>query len=116
MLFVFLPLTLFCSVIACGSSCQKEELHDYIFDVAYDGNGHDSGSDSAGFGDFWSNSSTLTVTVRGQGDLFKAGYDFLGWSTDQLSATAQYIEGDIIILDWEANRRIKLYAVWVADP
>ncbi|MCL2140479.1 MAG: InlB B-repeat-containing protein [Dehalococcoidia bacterium] len=110
-----LILAMFLLGIGGCNSCFRAELHDYIFQIIYDGNGHNYGSDSNGFGDRWSTTSTYVETVRGQVDLARTGYDFMGWSIDPLSTTSQYVEGDTIILQWAINPSIILYAVWIPN-
>ncbi|MEU7022352.1 InlB B-repeat-containing protein [Streptomyces sp. NPDC046203] len=51
------------------------------------------------------------VTVLGPGDLTRAGYTFLGWSTDPFGG-AQYQQGEVFFITGDTT----LYAVWAADP
>jgi uncharacterized repeat protein (TIGR02543 family) len=106
-----LTLVLLLSVVIGGGSCRIT-MYDYLFQIIYDGNGHDSYGYSSYIDSIMSNTNTTTMTVRGQDDFSKAGYKFLGWSTDQLATTAQFVEGDTIIL-YSINNSITLYAVWL---
>ncbi|NLY20321.1 MAG: InlB B-repeat-containing protein, partial [Tissierellia bacterium] len=61
-----------------------------IFTVEYDGNGADSGSVK----DETDYKENDTVTVKDKGNLERANYKFLGWSTNSSAKIAEYKAGD----------------------
>jgi len=73
--------------------------------VSYNGNGSTGGSVPAG-NEFIAGA---VVTVAGQGDLVRGGHTFLGWSTMQGAAIAEFVEGGQFTMP--AAHRV-LYAVW----
>ncbi|MEU8541534.1 InlB B-repeat-containing protein [Streptomyces sp. NPDC048717] len=77
--------------------------------VTYDGNGETSGTPPVDPNTYHSGD---TVTVLGPGDLTRAGYTFLGWSTDPAATTAQYQPGDTFTITGDTT----LYAVWQQEP
>ena len=73
--------------------------------VSYDGNGNTGGTAPV---DGTAYNPSDTVVIKGQGDLEKEGYDFLGWSTDPLAAAPDCEQGDEVTITGD----LVYYAVW----
>lgn len=74
--------------------------------LSYDANGG-SNAPSAQTAD-----KGTSVSVKGKGSMNRAGYDFLGWSSDAHATVADWEEGDTMRL----NEDSILYAVWKLIP
>ncbi|MDR3304681.1 MAG: InlB B-repeat-containing protein [Clostridiales Family XIII bacterium] len=83
----------------------KEKTNPPIYTVTFSGNGNTGGSVpsslSAEVGD--------SVTIPGQGSLYRTNCNFLGWSESPGGAVADYVSGSRVVLSGNMN----LYAVWV---
>ena|GEM_PF-6862767 len=79
------------------------------YDVTYDSNGATSGY--APFDAYSPYESGSTVTVLGQGSMQKTGFLFLGWSTNSLAVSPQYLAGQKFVITQDTV----LFAVWLAD-
>jgi uncharacterized repeat protein (TIGR02543 family) len=92
-----------------------ERIHDpanpilVIYRVFYDANNASSGSAPVDETEY---TSGATVILAGQGDLFRTGYLFGGWSKKE-DGEADYQPGDEITLE---DQGITLYAVWIKRP
>jgi len=79
------------------------------YEVTYDDNGATSG-----YAPVDGNSPYLygaTVTVLGQGSMLREDHIFLGWSTNQLAVSPQYLPSQKFTL----TQDVTLYAVWRRD-
>lgn len=58
-----------------------------------------------------SHEDSASFTLPEQGEMFKSGYAFLGWSTDSTATTATYAPGSNYTVS-RSNPSLTLYAVW----
>ncbi|MDF7663472.1 BspA family leucine-rich repeat surface protein [Bifidobacterium sp. ESL0763] len=62
-------------------------------------------------------SSSEDLTMPGAGTLKRAGYRFLGWSTDASATAPDYTEGSTLAYDgWGVSDMKKFHAVWERIP
>ncbi|WP_101773326.1 cell wall-binding repeat-containing protein [Peptostreptococcus faecalis] len=93
--------------VAEKSSGETKILETYK--LIYDGNSNTSGTVPVDSKDYIRDEE---ATISGNtGKLEKSGYEFLGWSTNKDSKTAEYKEGDKLKIDKDTT----LYAVWTKD-
>ncbi|MCL2292415.1 MAG: InlB B-repeat-containing protein, partial [Candidatus Bathyarchaeota archaeon] len=85
---------------------SEPEVDGDYFVVVYVGNGNTGGyAPVDGFSPYLDGER---VVVLGQGSLTRAGYVFLGWSTNRAASVASYVAGSTFYIDGD----VTLYAVW----